>query len=128
MPTSLYIFRYGFMPTSLYIFRYGFMPKSLYIFRYGFMPTSLYIFRYGFMPTSLYIFRYGFMPTSVWIPTKSSYMYSQYEEYQQYVHCTAGMFILILIMVTMRSLHFQIWFHANKCSDSNQVLLHVLSL
>ena len=35
------------------------------------------------------------MPTSVRIPTKSSYMYSQYEEYQQYVHCTAGMFILI---------------------------------
>ena len=35
------------------------------------------------------------MPTSVRIPNKSSYMYSQYEEYQQYVHCTGGMFILI---------------------------------
>ena len=39
--------------------------------------------------------RYGFMPTNVRIPNKSSYMYSQYEEYQQYVHCTGGMFILV---------------------------------
>ena len=61
------------------------------------LKGKLFIISQNTVPLTGFLFhsRYGFMPTSVRIPNKSSYMYSQYEEYQQYVHCTGGMFILI---------------------------------
>ncbi|KAK3608532.1 hypothetical protein CHS0354_010391 [Potamilus streckersoni] len=39
--------------------------------------------------------RFGFMPTCVRIPNKSQSSFTQYEDQQQYVHCSGGMFVLI---------------------------------